>query len=73
MSAALLLSKLCRVRKYGAGWRADCPNGHNKTHGSLSVIEADDGRVMIHCFACNDTPAFCMRSVWRWLICFPSA
>ncbi|RDS79899.1 DNA primase [Dyella monticola] len=56
MSAALLLARLNGVRKQGSGWRADCPNGHNKARGSLSVVEADDGRVMLHCFACNDTP-----------------
>lgn len=56
MSAALLLSRLRGVRKHGNGWRADCPNGHNKARGSLSVAEVDDGRVMLHCFACNDTP-----------------
>lgn len=56
MSAARLLTLLQGVRKYGAGFRADCPNGHGKVRGSLSIIEADDGRVMLHCFACNDTP-----------------
>lgn len=56
MSAALLLTRLNGTRKHGNGWRADCPNGHNKARGSLSVAEADDGRVMLHCFACNDTP-----------------
>jgi hypothetical protein len=55
MSAALLLSRLQGVRKHGNGWRADCPNGHSKARGSLSVVEADDGRVMLHCFACSDT------------------
>lgn len=56
MTAAALLSRLNGVRQYGNGWRADCPNGHGKSRGSLSITEADDGRVMLHCFACNDTP-----------------
>jgi hypothetical protein len=55
MSAATLLSRLHGVRKHGNGWRADCPNGHTKVRGSLSVSETDDGRVMLHCFACSDT------------------
>ncbi len=55
MNAPLLLSRLDRVRKYGNGWRADCPNGHTKARGSLSIMEADDGRILLHCFACNDT------------------
>lgn len=56
MSAGPLLSRLHGVRKHGSGWRADCPNSHKSTRGSISVAETDDGRVMLHCFACNDTP-----------------
>jgi hypothetical protein len=56
MSANLLLSRLHGLRQHGSAWRADCPNGHNKARRSLSVTEVDDGRVMLHCFACNDTP-----------------
>lgn len=55
MTAPLLLSRLERVRKFGRGWRADCPNGHTKARGSLSIMETDDGRILLHCFACNDT------------------
>lgn len=56
MSAALLLSRLEGVRKCGSGWRANCPNPvHSKAHGALSIAEADDGRILLHCFACNDT------------------
>lgn len=55
MSASRLLALLHGVRQYGKGWRANCPNGHGKARGSLSITEADDGRVMLHCFACNDT------------------
>ena len=47
-----LLSRLQRVQKTGNGWRADCPNGNgHKTHGTLSVAQADDGRILVHCFA----------------------
>jgi hypothetical protein len=56
MSATLFLSRLQGVRQRGDGWRADCPNGHQKAHGSLAITEAADGRVMLHCFACGDTP-----------------
>ena len=45
-----LLSLLERVQKTGNGWRADCPNGH-KTHGTLSLAQGDDGRLLLHCFA----------------------
>jgi hypothetical protein len=50
-----LLPLLKNVRKYGAGWRADCPNGHEKVRGSLSITEADGGNVLMKCFACGDT------------------
>lgn len=56
MSAILLLSRLQGVRQHGKGWRADCPNGHSKARGSLAVTETDDGSVILHCFACGDTP-----------------
>lgn len=57
MNAAALLARLSRVHQSGPGaWRADCPNGHEHARGTLSIKEADDGRVLIHCFACGDTP-----------------
>src|SRR5699024_10310253 len=43
------------VRKTGTGLRADCPNGHSKAKGSLAITESDDGRLLMHCFACADT------------------
>lgn len=49
------LSLLKNVHSNGTGWRADCPNGHDKARGSLSITEADDGRVLLTCFACHDT------------------
>lgn len=50
------LSPLLRnLRKYGTGWRADCPNGHDRARGSLSITEADTGAVLMRCFACHDT------------------
>lgn len=57
MNASLLLTRLEGVRRSGDGWRANCPNGHAKARGSLSITEADDGRVLLACFACHDTPA----------------
>lgn len=57
MNASLLLSRLEGVRRNGDGWRANCPNGHAKARGSLSIAEADDGRILLSCFACRDTPA----------------
>lgn len=45
-----LLHRLERVQRSGQRWRADCPNGH-KTHGTLSLAQGDDGRLLLHCFA----------------------
>lgn len=55
MRADALLERLDNVRQYGDSWRANCPNGHSKAVGSLSITEAEDGRVLLHCFACGDT------------------
>lgn len=54
MTAGVLLGRLEGVHRSGNGWRADCPNGHAKARGSLSIAQADDGRVLLHCFACAD-------------------
>lgn len=58
MNAALLISRLQHVRRTGpASWRADCPNRHQHARGSLAITEAEDGLVLMTCFACHDTPA----------------
>lgn len=50
MSADIVLERLSRVRKTGAGrWIARCP-AHDDRSPSLSIREADGGRVLIHCF-----------------------
>lgn len=46
-----LLSRLNKVRPSGHGsWLACCP-AHADRHPSLAVREADDGKVLVHCFA----------------------
>jgi hypothetical protein len=50
MSVDALLSRLESVRRVGSDrWFARCPN-HPDRHPSLSIREADDGKVLIHCF-----------------------
>jgi hypothetical protein len=44
-----LLDRLERVRKAGAGFVARCP-GHLDRSPSLSIREADDGRILVHDF-----------------------
>lgn len=51
-----LLPLLHNLIATGKGWRADCPNGHRKSRGSLAITEADDGRLLLCCFNCHDTP-----------------
>ena len=46
----LLLSRLEGVRKSGRGYVARCP-AHNDKSPSLSVVETDDGKILVHCFA----------------------
>lgn len=50
-----LLLRLEGVQKSGNGWRARCPACGGQSR-KLSVTEAD-GRVLVHCFACNDANA----------------
>jgi len=51
MSASTLLGRLEGVRSRGPGkWSARCPS-HKDRSPSLSIAEAEDGRVLIHCFA----------------------
>jgi hypothetical protein len=48
-SVDLLLGRLDGVQRSGKGFRAKCPacGGHSR---KLSVSEADEGRILVHCF-----------------------
>jgi hypothetical protein len=51
LSADVLLSKLARVRKTGAGrWVACCPSHGSGTNTALAIRELSDGRVLLHDF-----------------------
>ena len=51
MSIENLLNRLQKVKLKGSGrWIACCPSHEDKSP-SLSITEADDGRILIHCFA----------------------
>jgi putative DNA primase/helicase len=45
-----VLSRLRGVRKDGKGWKALCP-AHDDRKPSLKVDEAEDGKVLLKCFA----------------------
>jgi hypothetical protein len=52
VTADKLLSRLEGVRSSGRNrWRARCPSCGGKNASKLSVCDADDGRVLLHCFA----------------------
>jgi hypothetical protein len=46
----LLLSRLQKVKGRNGSWTARCP-AHDDKGPSLAVKAADDGRVLLHCFA----------------------
>lgn len=45
-----VLSRLGRVKKSGAGFMALCP-GHDDHEPSLSIKQAGNGKLLLHCFA----------------------
>lgn len=49
MSAELLLSRLEYVQRSGKGWRCACPACGGRSR-KLSISEADEGRLLVHCF-----------------------
>ena len=49
-----LISRLEKVRGRNGSWTACCP-AHEDRSPSLSVREAQDGRVLLHCFGGCDT------------------
>ncbi|MNR26657.1 hypothetical protein D3C85_1438870 [compost metagenome] len=47
----LILPRLDKVKPSGPGkWKARCP-AHDDKDPSLSIREADDGKVLLHCWA----------------------
>lgn len=51
MSAAEIVAKLSKVKRTGNGnWLACCP-AHEDTNPSMTLHEAQDGRILVHCWA----------------------
>jgi putative DNA primase/helicase len=67
MSAAADLAAMLNARPSGRGWVARCPAHADRTP-SLSIREAEDGRLLLHCFAGCDwgaiRDALAARSLW---------
>ena len=56
MTVEFFLQRLDGVRRSGRGWMAKCP-AHADRSPSLSVSEAEDGKILVHCFAgCSIEP-----------------
>src|SRR5262245_39727175 len=49
MTIEAILGRLDAVKRSGNGWRAKCPSCGGSGH-KVSVAEADDGKILIHCF-----------------------
>lgn len=49
-----LLQRLEKVKGRNGSWTACCP-AHNDKGPSLAVREAEDGRILVHCFAGCET------------------
>jgi len=52
MSLDNILPHLTKVKKTHRGYSACCPV-HNDKNPSMTLTETDDGKVLIHCFACG--------------------
>ena len=52
MTIENILARLSKVRKSHRGYQACCPV-HQDKHPSMTITETDDGKVLIHCFACG--------------------
>ena len=59
MTADELLGQLEAVRARGLGkWQARCP-AHDDREPSLSIREADDGKILLHCFSGCTVDSIC--------------
>ena len=67
---AASIAKALGGRKAGGGWTARCP-AHDDRTPSLSIREADDNKVLVHCHAGCDQErviaALRGSSSWSWV------
>jgi len=60
LNAREFLSRLNHVKPSGTGWQAKCP-AHDDGTASLSVSEASDGKILMHCHAGCAPEAICSK------------
>ena len=68
MATAETIAKTLGGRKAGGGWMARCP-AHDDRTPSLSIRDADDGKVLVHCHAgCDQERVIAaLRSRGLWM------
>lgn len=60
-----VLAQLKKVKKSGSGYTALCPV-HDDKRSSLSVSEAPDGKLLMHCHACKAPFDEMLRALGLW-------
>ena len=65
-----VLSRLEKVQKTRGGWTARCPSHEDRTP-SLSVTEASDSTVLLHCWAGCSTERVLAALDLSWHDLFP--
>ena len=71
MTTDTLLSRLSSVRQTGPGkWQARCP-AHDDRSPSLSIREADDGKILLHCWSGCDPEAILTAIGLTWRDLYP--
>jgi hypothetical protein len=71
MTVDELVSRLEGVKRTGRGYITRCA-GHADQSPSLSVCEAEDGRILVHCFAGCSVEAICKAIGCRLADLFPN-
>ena len=67
----MMLGRLRGVRRAGNGYLALCPC-HDDHEPSLSVRQADDGHILLHCWAGCETKSVLAALGLVWADLFPS-
>ncbi|MEI8045093.1 MAG: toprim domain-containing protein, partial [Verrucomicrobiota bacterium] len=70
--AAAFLSRLPNATKTAAGWQARCP-AHEDGRASLSLSQASDGKLLVHCHAGCTPEAVCAALGLTLADLFPTA
>ena len=70
IDAEYIANRLGKAARSGTGWNALCP-AHDDHNPSLSISDAEDGRILVHCHAnCSQTDVIrelTIRNLWpQW-------